>query len=358
MNDSKEMTPDKKVAVDVKSEKTEDAHKALVKRTSIAISALSLLALLGMGIYLEGRAVVLGGGMHPPVKKNEPVEELLAWDMDIIREGDEIVIDLPENAGSEDISMVSDHESGKLMVELACDPDYYREGGRITAPDAIVSAECSCDEAGETMTITLSEDKVYESTLSLEGGRAIISLDEPGEVYDNIVVVDHDEGTASLTRELAGKLLADGIKVYAMGPDCSYKAGEDTARGITREGSARAFIEDIRPDMVLFLRKGSTDIFYYNDRIYLRGYGNDELAMRMARDLAYERGEATASAEAYRGDKGLWSELGIPAVIGEVSGVLERYEEPDNADLSDIDKVSSGLRRGICYAFRDMAGNK
>jgi N-acetylmuramoyl-L-alanine amidase len=122
----------------------------------------------------------------PSQNPNEVVET--ANDLD-----GKLSIELPENVGFSDVSLVNDYLTQTVYLTIPTDTDDYFSDYRVRG---------SCDHIrgisyyrqDDKGVIALILDKVYEVETGSEEGNVCLSFLDPHEVYDKVVVIDAGHG--------------------------------------------------------------------------------------------------------------------------------------------------------------------
>lgn len=342
-----------------------DKYESLMKKTAIISLVLSVLALSFMFVHLSTRSVVIKD--TAPVKESEMTGEKVAlfdkaFAMTLTEEGDCIKLSLPKGTDSKDIVIENKVTTCQLLINIEEADDFYESNTSVITPDNVTGCLC-VPQNDSSVSLEFQLDGIYEYTSTLDNGTLSVSFVNPHEIYDKIIVIDPVlgdlkegsgiESDASLYEalELKDKLEKDNVKAYLTRTDDSEIELVDK----------KALIGELMPDLVICIDKGADTAVYYNDSMYLRGYGNDDFASQVLADISYETYESghTDNITAYSLSERpyeLMSYISIPSVLVIVpgaSGVSDGAVEV-SYDHTYQDQIVTGLYKAVLYAYSDM----
>lgn len=342
-----------------------DRYTVLMKKTAIASSIFSITALAFMFVYLSTRSVVIKDTAQ--ARESEAFEDKVAlsdkaFAMTLKEEGDCIKLSLPEGTDSEDIVIENKVTTCQLLISIEEADDFYTGNTSVTTPGNVTGCLC-VPQNDNSVSLEFQLDGIYEYTSTLDGGTLSVSFVNPHEIYDRIILIDpvlgdlqdgdDVESDASLYEALALKdrLEKEKVKAYLTRTD----AGE------IELVDKRALIGELDPDLVICIDTGADTAVYYNDNIYLRGYGNDDFAGQVLANISYETYEVghTDNIMAYSlSDRPyeLMTYISVPSVLVTVPGAPAVSEGVLEAsyDHTYQDQVATGLYKAVLYAYSDM----
>ncbi|WP_177174881.1 hypothetical protein [Butyrivibrio fibrisolvens] len=342
-----------------------DRYTVLMKKTAIASSIFSITALAFMFVYLSTRSVVIKDTAQ--ARESVAFEDKVAlsdkaFAMTLKEEGDCIKLSLPEGTDSEDIVIENKVTTCQLLISIEEADDFYTGNTSVTTPGNVTGCLC-VPQNDSSVSLEFQLDGIYEYTSTLDGGTLSVSFVNPHEIYDRIILIDpvmgdlqdgdDVESDASLYEALALKdrLEKEKVKAYLTRTD----AGEIDLV------DKRALIGELDPDLVICIDTGADTAVYYNDNIYLRGYGNDDFAGQVLADISYETYEVghTDNIMAYSlSDRPyeLMTYISVPSVLVTVPGAPAVSEGVLEAsyDHTYQDQVATGLYKAVLYAYSDM----
>ena len=106
---------------------------------------------------------------------------------------EQLRIELPDGVDASDIDIESDIKAAEITISIPTgDEDYFYDYPIVGKSDHITNLAISAD--GESATLELELDAVYETQIRSEGHYAYIDIAPPSEIYDRILVVDIGHG--------------------------------------------------------------------------------------------------------------------------------------------------------------------
>ncbi|MCR5671077.1 MAG: N-acetylmuramoyl-L-alanine amidase [Butyrivibrio sp.] len=267
-----------------------------------------------------------------------------------------LIIPLPKSVSSDNIVLEDrsvDHEFS-IYIDSR-EEGFYRDQAIITDLDIIKSATCIQESDSGKVCLDFKMDGLYVNESSLTESSTIeVRFFDPREKYDDIVVVDPEEGgleAALLLKEIADRDDNQNLKIYF------------TRLGyydVTDEKKSE-LIKDTGADLLIQVAADkSSDVSlngigaYYNDKYYLRGFGNADLAACVNYFCSRETGEKSFGALSYDGTDEIILSSEVPATrlsIGYSTGDTDRGKI---ADKEYNKKMAEGLYKAIVHALEEM----
>ena len=203
----------------------EDQNRIL-KWSAVALSVIALLVflfLIRLERYTTIRVLELA---QDEVQESQPegdCEEEREESYLIVQRGDEsgeISIPLDGTIASTAITAENRYLKNQIIVQISgATSDFYKDivisGNKLQVHDAVYHM------AEDGLHIRFDMDRIYEISTKYEKKKLTISLENPKDKYDKIILLDPDMEHSDITREIATKtksLLEEaGIKVYLSG---------------------------------------------------------------------------------------------------------------------------------------------
>ena len=347
----------------IKKQKQDELYALLMKRTAIIATVLSVITLIFVFIYLSTRSVVLGNAvMANDLTSGSTVYSLSdkTFQVPLVEGSDSIELTLPRGTNSEDIVIENRVTTCSLLIGVEDSEDYYTEESSVSTPENVTGCQCTLRTDGSSV-LEFRLDGIYEYTSTLDNGTLYVSFVKPHEMYDKIIVIDpvlsesaEGENVDAALYEafaLRDKLDKNGVKAYLLRSDSNEMKFIDK----------KALIKELDPDFVICIDCAADTTVYYNDSLYIRKYGNDDLAKQVLADISYELAGAgsvdnvmalTLSERPYE----LMKTISTPSVLVTVPKASKVSDGGTGTydDYSYLDSVATGLYKAILYAYADL----
>ena len=205
----------------------EDQNRIL-KWSAIALSVIALLVflfLIQLERYTTIRVLELAQDEVQESQSTGECEEVVEENYLIVQRGDksdEISIPLDGTIASTAITAENHYLNNQIIILISgATGDFYKDivisGNKLQVRDAVYHM------AEDGLHIRFDMDRVYEISTKYEKKQLTISLENPKDKYDKIVLLDPDIEHGDITREIATKtkslLEETGIKVYLSGSE-------------------------------------------------------------------------------------------------------------------------------------------
>lgn len=324
-----------------------------LKKTAIYTAAFSMIS-LGIIFYRAGTKNIM---IAEATNEQATSEDTAASSQMTIAapNGDKgkgnLVIPLEVGVGSEDITFEEKHAEHQFLLFINGEsPDFYENNQVISDLELIKGATCVRinDHGGVCLVFDL--DGLYENETALGDREITVTFKTPGDVYENVVVIDPiDDIGVSLVPYIKKQLEGEeNIKVYFTRQSES-EADDATSQVLIDEAAADFYLqlgaEKTRED------DSSGIITYYNGRFFIRSFGNVEFADQMEKYVASSAGAtAIGLAEVNRDDEKLMTS-GIPSAFVSIGN---KNNKNDNEKLSQeayLEKCAAGVVDGIRASF-------
>lgn len=341
----------------------EKLYESLMKRTAIIATIFTVISVVFMIIYLNLRSVQLddtvkAGSYDTAIDDAKYIDD--SFSVSVTGDEDNISLNLPAGTNSNDIVIENHVTSCQLFIKVADSSDFYTEDMVVSTPSNVTGCMVT-SRSDSSSCLYFQLDGIYEYTSTLDDSTLSITLVDPHKMYDKIMVIDpvYSDNDAGDTEDIAlyesqslmDKLEEDDIKVYLLRTDSSDISLADK----------KAFIKALSPDFVICIDADADTNVYYNDKLYLRSYGNDDLASQVLADISYEiAGEGhidvinalSISLRPYD----LMMSLDVPAVLVTLPkpSVTSGDYISSSLDYSYQDKIVTGLYKAVLYAYMDL----
>lgn len=208
-------------------DRREDQNRIL-KWSAVALSVIALLVfsfLMQLERYTTIRVLELAQDEVQESQSDGDCEEVREESYLIVQRGDksdEISIPLDGTIASTAITAENRYLNNQIIVQISgATGDFYKDmvisGNKLQVRDAVYHM------AEDGLHIRFDMDRVYEISTKYEKKQLTISLENPKDKYDKIVLLDPDMEHSDITRGIAAKtksLLEEaGIKVYLSGSE-------------------------------------------------------------------------------------------------------------------------------------------
>ena len=275
-----------------------------------------------------------------------------------------INVPLPKNTYFEDISFENHYPEHTLAIRINFANPAFFNNCEVTASTGLMhSCLYRYDEISKSVTLLLTTNKMYEFTprfssdLSASPYVSIIchSLQT---LYDNIIVIDPVPNTSQDATD-ASLQLARAIQTQAQKADNGTRIiltrtdqrvlNSETILQLVRDSSASKYISLILPEGAVNLRASA----YFNDRFFIRDYGNLQLATDVEQALSaldgitltgiYASNTSDDTTVSATSETQVLTNLKIPGAMLRIDGLRTASRE----DLMLIDQTAAALLNAI-----------
>ena len=258
------------------------------------------------------------------------------------READ-IILPLPEDVHFEHLSFENRYMTKELLIRMETDAAHFYEDIAIPCDtDKVRGVRSVYTAAARTLDLTFQTEGIFEPEIQVEEGEVRVLLHIPSETYGRVAVLDpaylNTPDTALLlARAVSEKAAAagDGLRVYLTRSDV-YPASEEACLRLTADVSADRFLR-----LEVFEEGPKVATAYFNDRYFLRGYGNAQFATDAELQLSKLSG-LTAEGVMATQDAFALSALKIPAATLRLTGLSGGDETIEAAAEAIYNSLLSG----------------
>lgn len=348
-----------------------------MKKTAILTAVFAFFSITFMLVSFDNSSVVAADGVSDTREYNgrEYDENEISLDISALDAADEstdsmakeICIPLDKGMSIKSVSLENHYIDRKLRIYIDDISQGYTDSLKVSCTDntaALASYVQRTD--GDGICVTITTDEVYEYESKVADGKLLISVMNPHDVYDKIVVVDAAGGgneagntsadgftekavTLNIVNSLYQMMSSLDIKIY-------YSRMDDTS---VSDEERTSLIDSIKPDMVIGIcADGKGVSTYYNDSFYIRNFGNVELADRLERDTAYETGADALGLFSSDGKYQILENSKVPSAVLRVGDASNADDESNLSDSSYIKKIAKGIKNAIEYSYSEMEEKK
>ena len=326
-----------------------------LKKTAI-LTGLFVVVSLGVMFYrVATKSVIIAeAGDEYVVKMLDGQEYELGIEKPSSSKGkDSIVIPLESGVTSDSITFEERHGLHQFVLYVkGKDPEFYAKNSVISDLSAIKSGSfMSLNESG-LVCLTFQFDGLYETATSLGDGEIVVTIKEPAGLYKNVVVIDPvDELGLKMVPYLKNVFQGDeNIKLYFTTTD-DTDMGTDVVRQLIDDSGADFYIQ-LGVDETVEADAGIRT--YFNDRFFIRGFGNVELADKLEMNVAKSAGTKALGLSAECADNEMLHELTIPAAHVTIGNINNKADHDKLEKDSYLEKCAKGVADGIREAFETV----
>lgn len=274
-------------------------------------------------------------------------------------ERDALIIPLPQGVGSDGILLEERYMSHALALTIVTkDTGFYETHPCRTDLEMIRQAARVVQPQSVRLVFTLDEFYAAETELT-EDGRILIRFRHPSELYQHVIVLDADAGASTqgqeaieqlavLVKEHLDREFGGTVRCY-LTTQGETEATEERKRMLLTESEADLFIQlNARADM-----PAQGIACYYNDRFYIRGFGNVALADLLEQHVTQTTGADALGLFPETGD-GILNQTRIPSAAVCIGDITEPAQLTQLQDTAWQDKIAHGITEGVREALTVM----
>ncbi|WP_026499501.1 N-acetylmuramoyl-L-alanine amidase [Butyrivibrio sp. WCD2001] len=261
-----------------------------------------------------------------------------------------LVIPLESGVSSDSITFEERHGLHQFVLYVkGKDPEFYAKNGVVT--DLICIQKATFSPLGDSGLVCLKFwlDGLYENSTSLGDGEIVVNFNAPSGDYENVVVIDPvDELGLKMIPYIKNAFQGDeSVKLYFTTLDDTEVGAEALASLINDSGAD--FYVQLGIDETVESDAGVRT--YFNDRFFIRGFGNVELADKLEMSVAENSGnKALGLSSSYKENEKLTTSK-IPSAFVTIGNLNNRVDHDKLSKDSYIEKCAKGVAEGIRNAF-------
>ncbi len=264
-----------------------------------------------------------------------------------------LVIPLEQGVGSDDITFEENYSEHKFMLYISGKTlDFYASHSAISDLEFIKSGQWSRTDDRGGVCLEFDLDGLYENETALGDNEITVMFKTPGELYENIVVIDPVDATGISLVPHIKKYLDKEENIRAYYTRQSADAAIDAAAEALMKDSAANFYIQIGADSAESNVRGAKT--YYNDRFFIREFGNVQLSDKLERNLALTAGmEALGLFASDESNSDLMNSE-IPSAFVTIGNMQNEEDAKLLSQDSYLEKCADGIVNGIKEAFETV----
>ncbi len=262
---------------------------------------------------------------------------------------DSLVIPLEAGVSSENITFEEKHAEHQFILYVwGKSSDYYEHNNPVSDLSCIEAAQCVKLNDKGYVCLIFQLDGLYENETALGDREITVTFTKPEEIYDRTVVIEAmDETGKSMVKYIKKQMDGDDkIRIYYT----YHKSDEDIS-------SAQQLIEESAADFYIQIGAELSDEnetgikTYYNEKFFIRNFGNVELANILERNTATSAGAGALGLSAESESNELLMSSKIPSAYVSLGNANNSKDKKKISDDSYLENCATGLVNGIREAF-------
>ena len=320
-----------------------------LKRTAILTGIFVVISLGVMFFRAATKSVIIAeAGDEYVVKMEEGQEYELSIEAPTSSRGKgTLVIPLEDKVASDSITFEERHGLHQFVLYVkGKDPEFYAKNSVVT--------DLPCVQAGSFMQLgdngvvclKFQLDGLYENATSLGDGEIVVSFTKPEQPYENVVVIDPvDELGLKMVPYIKNAFQGNNdIKLYFTTLD-DTAVGAEVLSELIKECGADFYIQ-LGIDETVESDAGIRT--YFNDRFFIRGFGNVELADKLELSTAETAGTKALGLSSDCADNEKLHSTTIPSAFVTIGNLNNRVDHGKLEKDNYIEKCGKGVAEGRC----------
>ncbi len=263
-----------------------------------------------------------------------------------------LVIPLEGGVSSDNITLEEKHGQHQFVLYIkGKSADFYSKNAVITDLECVQQATFTPIDDKGLARLTFQLDGLYENETSLGDREIIVSFKEPSENYENVVVIDPvDEIGLEMVPYIRNYFSgSDNVKLYYTTLD-NNRLSKEELQSLLTDSHAGYFIQ-LGVDETVESDSGIRT--YYNDKFFIRGFGNVQLADKLEMGVVTATGEKALGLAAAVDSEELAASA-IPSAFVTIGNLNNRVDHSKLEKNSYIEKCSNGVADGMVAAFNEV----
>ncbi|MCH4193416.1 MAG: N-acetylmuramoyl-L-alanine amidase [Butyrivibrio sp.] len=340
-------------------------NDALMKRTAILAALFAAASVSVMMVRLGTRTVLIADAAQSVAAtvQSSAVSKLTIEKPAADASQDTLVISLPEHVNSDDIVMENHYMTRQLWVYVNSRDalSYYQHDALVSGLKQVIGGSCISQGNDGQVCLHIQLSGLYEYQSELSEKNITIRFQKPHEVYQKVVVIDPAGGgkqagstsaglaekeiTLQIARKVNSLMKDPGTKIYFTRLDDSDPEASDRVK----------LAEDAQADMLIGITAdGGGQNFsgirsFYNDRFFIRGFGNADMAVQLERDCAYATGKTAEPVQAAGDEYDLLKVSEVPSAVLCIGNLKDAQDAADLNDSDYLNKIAHGIVQAIYY---------
>lgn len=323
-----------------------------LKRTAILTGIFVVLSLGVMFFRAATKSVIIAeAGDEYVVKLQDGQEYELGIDKPTSGKGKgTLVIPLEEGVSSDSITFEERHGLHQFVLYVnGKDPEFYAKNNVVTDLPCIQSGSFMALGDNGLVCLKFQMDGLYENATSLGDGEIVVSFNELSQTYENVVVIDPvDELGLKMVPYIKNAFQGDeNVKLYFTTLD-GTQVGTEALTALINDCSADFYVQ-LGIDETVESDAGIRT--YFNDRYFIRGFGNVDLADKLEMSVAENAGTKALGLSSECMDNEKLHATIIPSAFVTIGNLNNRVDHDKLEKDSYIEKCGKGVADGIRQAF-------
>ncbi|MCR4903237.1 MAG: N-acetylmuramoyl-L-alanine amidase [Butyrivibrio sp.] len=280
-----------------------------------------------------------------------------------------LIVPLPGGVHSENVRIENRYIEHRLILYVdAKDTGFYKSAILVADIDNLNSAICVPQSVEGEVALIFQLDGIYESVSELTDDSIVITFEEPGCIYDKMVVVDPlcggeflgsssgnvTEKDINLSVALALKNIADADT------ENNFKVFFTRTSDIYRDEAVKTeFVEETGADLYIQIMTEADTIqnegiaTYYNDNYFIRNFGNVQFADTLEKNVLSSTGVNARGVLPCENESALRN-IKIPSAAVSVGNISIEADADRLTDKKYINKVAQGIYDGIVDSLSEL----
>ena len=257
-----------------------------------------------------------------------------------------LIIPLEADVRSDEITLHDEYVNHQFVLYInGKDPDFYRNNALISSLENLNGATCTPISEKGDVCITLFLDDMYESDTVLGDRTVEVTFKKPEAGDEKVVVIDPvDEYGAAVAPYLQKELVGiEGVKFY-------YTRISDSERTVE---AVKEFLSATEP--VLYVQVGAMDESgagggirtLFNDRYFIRSFGNLEFADRLEAAVVSATGNSAIGLFPEEKENELLMASKVPSAYVQIGNTTDESDKKRLSEESYQKKCATGIADGI-----------
>lgn len=339
-------------------------NDAMMKQTAVLAALFAAVSVSVMLLRLTTRTVLVADAAQNTAESQQMAE---AYDLTMAKPAagadlNTLVIPLPEHVNADDIVMENHYMTRQLWVYIDGSENYYQQHALVSGLSQITVGRCIPQGTGDgRVCLHIQLSGLYEYQSELTEKSITVRFQTPHEVYQKVVVIDPAGGGTQSDNSASGLkgqdiTLAIAQKVNTLMQDPDTKIYFTRMDESNPKASVRAQLaEDAGADMLIGITadgggQGLGGIrSFYNDRFFIRGFGNADMAVQLERDCAYTTGRKAEAVQAAGDTYELLKASKVPSAVVSVGNPDDAQDAADLENRDYLDSIAQGIVQAIHY---------
>ncbi|WP_029322597.1 N-acetylmuramoyl-L-alanine amidase [Butyrivibrio sp. AE3004] len=326
-----------------------------LKKTAIMTVVFVLLSLSVMFFRAATKNVLIAeaGDAYKSGAENNRQYELKIMEPTDSKGKGNLVIPLESGVTSEDIQFVEKHGIHQFELYIRGEtPDFYRNNNVISDLECIESGTFSPLNDKGMVCLGFKLDGLYETSTSLGDREIVVNFNQPDYENEKVVIIDPiDEVGLELLPYLKSAFSSEeNIKIFFTTLD-DKQAGVNETFALINEANADFYIQ-LGVDETTESDSGIRT--YYNDRFFIRQFGNVQLADMLERYTVSSAGNNALGLAAAGEDNAKLSASVIPSALVTLGNINNRVDHDNLEKDSYLESCAVGIANGIRASFETL----